>query len=180
MDRKKTYKLVFVGAPGSGKSTCIGAVSDISVISTDVACTDGLAAIKETTTVAMDYGEMSLGDDERLLLYGLPGQSRFTFMFDTVAENLAGVVVLIDASSAAPLVGLEGTLRTYAGRIGETPFVAAINKVQGNVDALREQVAETLRRHGLVGPLIVVDARRREDMALIFDLVFLCAEYSDV
>ena len=71
-----TFKIVLLGEPGAGKTTGIGAVSDIPPVVTDVVCTDELAQLKERTTVAMDYGEMALSENERLLLYGLPGQNR--------------------------------------------------------------------------------------------------------
>ncbi len=112
-----TWKLLFIGEPGAGKTTCIAAVSDIEPVSTDVGCTDELAQIKETTTVALDYGELDLGADGRLLLYGLPGQSRFRFMFDVVREDLLGVAVLVDAARADPLRGLRETLADLRRRI---------------------------------------------------------------
>ena len=98
-----TWKLAFIGEPGAGKSTCINAVSDFPAVSTDVECTDDLAKLKKTTTVALDYGEMNLGEQGRLLLYGLPGQSRFSFMMDAIQDGLAGVVVLAWTFSKAAL-----------------------------------------------------------------------------
>lgn len=174
-----TYKLAFLGEPGAGKTTCVASVSEIEPLSTDVATTDELAMRKAVTTVAMDYGEMSLGDGNRLLLYGLPGQSRFRYMFDVVRENLVGLVVLVDAKSPAPLLGLADTLECYVEELGQVPFVVAINKLPHDDAELRRQAGLVLRRYGLVGPVISVDARRKEDLALMFELILLCAEYGD-
>ena len=173
-----TWKLAFIGEPGAGKSTCINAVSDFPAVSTDVECTDDLAKLKKTTTVALDYGEMNLGEQGRLLLYGLPGQSRFSFMMDAIQDGLAGAVVLVDAQSKAPILGLTATLDTYAGMLARYPLVVAINKSHDQAQELRRQATAVLRRYKLVAPVLSVDARRREDLARIFDLVFLCAEHA--
>ena len=84
----QTYKLALIGESGAGKTTCIASVSDIPPMSTDVPHTTLRSSDKTTTTVAFDYGEMILDEDHRLLLYGLPGQSEFDFMFNVVQEGL--------------------------------------------------------------------------------------------
>lgn len=174
----RTHKLLFIGEPGAGKSCCIGAVSQIPVVSTDVGCTDELAELKETTTVALDYGELDLGDGERLLLYGLPGQARFRYMFEVVREGLLGVVVLVDASRTHALAGLAETLETYAEELRKLPCVVALNKHPDPPAELRRGCKEILRRHSHVAPIVAVDARRREDVARLFELLFLLLQYS--
>lgn len=173
-----TWKLAFVGEPGAGKTTCIGAVSDIAPVCTDVECTDELAQIKATTTVALDYGELDLGADGRLLLYGLPGQERFRYMFDVVRENLLGVVVLVDASRPHALAGLDETLGAYASELRQLPCVVALNKHPDPPQELRRACKDLLRRHEQVAPIISVDARRRADVARLFELLFLLLQYS--
>ncbi len=175
----RSHKLVFIGEPGAGKSTCIAALSDIAPVTTDVGCTDALALLKPTTTVALDYGELDLGESGRLLLYGLPGQSRFRYMFDVVREGLLGVVILVDAASAGALDGLQETLATYAGDLQDMPCVLALNKHPDPPLALRQHCLDLLHRHGIVAPLLAVDARRREDIVHIFDLLFLLLEHGD-
>lgn len=70
-------KIIFTGPMGAGKTTAIAAISEIPPISTEVRCTDEAQALKETTTVAMDYGYFTLEDSSRIHLYGTPGQERF-------------------------------------------------------------------------------------------------------
>lgn len=173
----QTHKIVFIGEPGAGKTTCIAALSQVPPVSTDVECTDELAERKATTTVALDYGELDLGDQGRLLLYGLPGQSRFRFMFDVVRDGLLGAVVLVDASANTALAGLAETLETYAGELGRLPCVLALNKDAVAGEAMRQDCLDLLRRHGLVAPALVLDARRREDIIRAFDLLFMQLEF---
>ena len=175
-----TFKIVLLGEPGAGKTTGIGAVSDIPPVVTDVVCTDELAQLKERTTVAMDYGEMALSENERLLLYGLPGQPRFRFMFDVVKEGLNGVVVLVDALATDPMAGFDQTMDTYHDQIRHLPLVVVVNKPRGDETALLVRIQASLRKRQLVAPSIVADVRHREQMASIFELIFLCAEYGDV
>ena len=171
-----TYKLAFIGEPGAGKTTCIAAVSDIPPLSTDVECTDDLARLKQTTTVALDYGELGLDDQGRLLLYGLPGQARFRFMFDVVREGLLGVAVLVDAPTPGGLQGLRETLATYASELRHLPCVVSLNKIETASPALLKDCEALLREHDVVAPIIAVDARRREDVVRIFELLFMMLE----
>jgi uncharacterized protein len=172
-----THKIAFVGEPGSGKTTCIGALSDISPLVTDVRCTDELSLKKETTTVAFDYGELSLGDSGKLLLYGLPGQARFRFMFDVVREGLLGVIVLVDASSDDALQGLSETLETYGEELRTLPVVVGINKATGPSTEFKGRCKDAMRIHGVIAPILDVDARRRADVVRMFELLFMLLEY---
>jgi uncharacterized protein len=176
---KRSHKLVFIGEPGAGKTTCIAALSDIAPVTTDVACTDELALLKDSTTVALDYGELDLGEQGRLLLYGLPGQSRFRYMFDVVREGLLGVVVLVDAGSPRAIDGLRETMGSYASELRNRPCLLVLNKHPDPAIELRKECQELLFCHDIVAPLLVADARRREDIVQIFDLLFLLLEHGE-
>ena len=76
---QREYKLVFAGSMGAGKTTAIGAISEIPPVRTDVANSDLATFAKATTTAAMDYGEVTLDGGDKLRLYGTPGQARFDF-----------------------------------------------------------------------------------------------------
>lgn len=167
------HKVVFIGEPGAGKTTCVAALSDIAPVTTDVECTDALAQRKARTTVALDYGELSLGEHARLLLYGLPGQARFRYMFDVVREGLVGAICLVDAGAVDGLAGFETTLSTYHDELSTLPFVVVLNKNPAPPRELRDGCLAALRRSSLVAPVVVADARLREAITGVFDLLFL-------
>lgn len=127
--------------------------------------------------MALDYGELDLGPQGRLLLYGLPGQARFRFMFEVVREGLLGIVVLVDALADGALAGLEQTLDCYADPMREVPCVLALNKDPDAPLELRRACRDALRKRDLVAPVIAVDARRREDCVRIFELLFQRIQY---
>lgn len=173
----QTAKIAFIGQPGAGKTTCIAALSDIPPVTTDVGCTDELVKLKETTTVALDYGELPLDDGHRLLLYGLPGQPRFHFMFDVIRDGLLGVIVLVDGASPQAMEGLAETLDTYATELRDLPFVVAVNKLDKPPQALLERSLQLLGQYTLTAPVCTIDARRREDIVRVAELLLTVHEY---
>ncbi|MEM9162252.1 MAG: ATP/GTP-binding protein [Cyanobacteria bacterium P01_F01_bin.4] len=94
-------QLVITGPVGAGKSTFIRAVSEIEVVDTDRVTTDEIAAIKQTTTVALDFGRLQFTPDMALHLYGTPGQSRFDFMWDVLIQKAHAYILLVPAHRPA-------------------------------------------------------------------------------
>ena len=103
----QVYKLVFAGPVGAGKTTAIQTLSDIEVVSTDTQATDDVRLLKNTTTVAMDYGLMKLATGDQVRLYGTPGQQRFDFMWEILSENALGLVLMLKASAPDPVADLR-------------------------------------------------------------------------
>ena len=93
----KITRLVVTGAVGAGKSAFIRSISETEVMDTERRCTDEVALLKQTTTVAFDLGQMNFGGDRTLYLYGTPGQSRFDFMWNILIRKAHAYILLVAA-----------------------------------------------------------------------------------
>jgi uncharacterized protein len=129
----QTVKMVVTGPFSSGKTSFIGSVSEIPVVRTERKITDGTRAVKEQTTVAMDFGRITIDNDLALYLFGTPGQKRFDFMWEILSEGMLGFVVLVDSSRPETFREARRILDTFRG-YSPTPFVVAANK-QDDEDA---------------------------------------------
>jgi uncharacterized protein len=156
-------KLLVAGGFGAGKTTLVGSVSEIQPLRTEEYLTDesvgvddisGLAG-KTTTTVAMDFGRITIGEDLVLYLFGTPGQDRFWFVWDELALGAIGAIVLADTRrlpACFPSVD-------YFERRG-TPFIVAVNCFDGARRYKTNEVRHALDLDPEV-PVVLCDARQR-------------------
>jgi small GTP-binding protein len=123
----QTVKMVITGPFSAGKTEFIRTVSEIDVVSTERRISSEAERVKEATTVAMDFGRITVDKDLVLYLFGTPGQRRFDFMWEILSEGMLGFIVLIDSVRSETFREAKHILemfRTYA----PTPYVVAANK----------------------------------------------------
>jgi signal recognition particle receptor subunit beta len=165
------WSILFAGPVGAGKTQAIRTISDIEVVSTEAAATDGVALLKENTTVAMDMGVLHLDGQDKVRLYGAPGQSRFDFMWDILLQQASGLVLLVDHSRPDPIADLDFYLSDLLDRMGHRPLPVVIGVTHMDLrksadlkpycDYLSHRAASAL---GGVAPVFEADARNARDV----------------
>jgi uncharacterized protein len=122
-----TVKMVITGPFNAGKTEFIQSVSEINVVSTERKISSDAERVKETTTVAMDFGRITVDQDLVLYLFGTPGQKRFDFMWEILSEGMLGFIVMVDSTRPETFREARGILETFRA-YAPTPYVVAANK----------------------------------------------------
>src|SRR3954471_7131848 len=126
----QAVKIVVTGPFAAGKSTLIRTISEITVLSTEKDITDETKSRKAETTVAMDFGRITIDKDLVLYLFGTPGQDRFDFMWEILGEGMLGYILLVDSSRQDSLQEAVGILKAFR-KMARVPFVVALNRSPG-------------------------------------------------
>ncbi len=123
----QTVKIVVTGPFSAGKTEFIRSVSEIDVVSTERKITAEAEKIKNSTTVAMDFGRISIDEELVLYLFGTPGQRRFDFMWEILSEGMLGFIVMVDSARPETFREARSILETFRA-YAPTPYVVAANK----------------------------------------------------
>lgn len=166
--KSKSYKLVFAGPVGAGKTTAIQTLSDIEVVRTEARASDEVKNLKNNTTVAMDYGLMKLASGDQVRLYGAPGQKRFDFMWDILTENALGLVLMIKGNAPDPVADLRTYVEEFRDFIDQSMLVVGISHTdEAGGWQIRLELARELDKMGLPPVVMDADARSRPHMATL-------------
>jgi len=123
----QAVKMVITGPFNAGKTQFIRAVSEIDVVSTESKISSEAERIKDSTTVAMDFGRITIDDELVLYLFGTPGQRRFDFMWEILSEGMLGFIVMVDSSRPETFREARHILQVFRS-YAPTPYVVAANK----------------------------------------------------
>lgn len=129
----QTVKMVVTGPFNAGKTEFIRSVSEIDVVSTERKISSEAERVKDQTTVAMDFGRITVDDNLVLYLFGTPGQRRFDFMWEILSEGMLGFIVMVDSTRPETFREARNILETFRA-YAPTPYVVAANK-QDSKDA---------------------------------------------
>ena len=164
----QTVKMVVTGPFSSGKTEFIKTISEIDVVSTERRITDETKRVKEETTVAMDFGRITVDEDLVLYLFGTPGQKRFDFMWEILSEGMLGFIVLVDSVRPETFREARRILDVFSGYGATTPYIVAANK-QDLSDAWHHEdlrIALKIDRNVKVLPCVATDKESVKNVLL--------------
>ncbi len=174
----QAVKMVITGPFSSGKTEFIGSISEIDVVSTERKITSTAEQVKDSTTVAMDFGRITVGDDLVLYLFGTPGQRRFDFMWDILSQGMLGFVVMVDSTKPETFREAKRILETFES-YASTPYVVVANK-QDMEDAWEPddlRIILKLREQVKILPCIATDKESVKNVLL--ELLYSILEQID-
>ena len=173
----QAVKVVVTGPFAAGKTTLIRTISEITVLSTERGVTDSTRRRKAETTVAMDFGRITIDRDLVLYLFGTPGQDRFDFMWEILGEGMIGYLLLLDAAREESVDEARGILTSFR-TMARVPYVVALNRATGDDHAMVEDVRRRLEIPSDIA-ILPCDATDQESVKNVL-LALLYAVLDDV
>lgn len=167
-------KIAFIGSVGSGKTTMIENLSDTNTINTDVESSTDIG--KEMTTVGLDYGEINMGDGSKVGLYGVPGQRKFSFMWDFVKEGLWAIVILVKNNSEDSVAELNHLLDYFEVTDKTIALIGITHSDLIKGESTKASVKEILDNRGLKLPIYSIDSTLKQNAELIMKTLILLDE----
>lgn len=167
-------KIAFLGSVGSGKTTIVKRLSEVDTLDTDVKSSVEIG--KEKTTVGIDYGHISINKNTTLGLYGIPGQRKFSLVWDHVKQGLWAVVILVKNGDLESLRELEYLIE-YFEVTAKTPLVVGVTHADlGDPQKTMDSIRDRLSQYGLDGPIFSIDPRKESSAILIMETLIALEE----
>jgi signal recognition particle receptor subunit beta len=162
-------KLAIIGEVGAGKTQLVASLSEIQPFETEAESTQDIG--KQFTTVGIDYGRIKLEQGVALGLYGIPGQSRYSFIWEMVNQSLWGLVILVKFSDNLDSESLNNLLSYFEPSKNDTACIVGVTHCdiasEDNIDALTQQINSVLSDHGVVAPVLSLDARDHDSAKVL-------------
>jgi small GTP-binding protein len=175
----QTVKMVITGPFSAGKTELIRSVSEIDVVSTERKISSEKERIKDTTTVAMDFGRITIDKDLILYLFGTPGQKRFDFMWEILSEGMLGFIVMVDSSRPETFREARSILETFRA-YAPTPYVVAANKQDQNDAWEIDDMRIALRLESRIKLLNCVAIDKEIVKSVILELLYSILEEMEI
>src|SRR4026208_2015368 len=168
----QTVKMVVTGPFSAGKTEFIQSVREIDVVATERKISNAAErSVKEATTVAMDFGRITVDEDLVLYLFGTPGQKRFDFMWEILSEGMLGFVVMVDSTRPETFREAKSILETFRA-YAPTPYVVAANKQDQPEAWALEDLRIALRLESKVKFLPCVATDKNTVKAVLLELLY--------
>lgn len=174
----QTVKMVVTGPFNAGKTEFIRTVSEIEVVSTEQNISSDAERVKQTTTVALDFGRLTIDKTLVLHLFGTPGQRRFEFMWDILAEGMLGYILMVDSTRPETFREARYILDAFSDH-SDTPFVVAVNKQDLENAWDVEDIRHALRLKDKVPVLPCVATEMKPVKAILLSLLDIIRQRLD-
>ncbi|MBN1484449.1 MAG: ATP/GTP-binding protein [Chloroflexia bacterium] len=174
----QTVKMVITGAVNAGKTQFIRTVSEIEVVSTERRTTDYARELKDETTVAMDFGRITIAKDLVLHLFGTPGQKRFDFMWEILSEGMLGLIILVDSTRPETFRETARIIDFFTS-FRESPYVIVANKQDDENAWAPDELRLALRLNPKIKVLPCVATQRESVKNILLELLYLILQLAE-
>jgi len=176
----KHYKIVVTGPFAAGKTTFIKTVTEIAPIQTEARTTsNGESEVKDSTTVAMDFGRIAIDDENILHIFGTPGQFRFNYMWSILSSDAIGIILIVDSGDSEAFDDARDMLNFFRVKT-DSPIVVALNHFKEKMHTDESELREIMSIPQKI-PVLDCDATSKDSVkGVLLSLLDLIIEKGDI